>query len=77
MARGSGSGKSAATVRSKELLVTTGSEMGVSLKTLADIFGLSQSAVSRRNDAAKLKLRKQGEMSKLAFAIAQEYRQRT
>jgi hypothetical protein len=63
-------------VRAKELLVTIGCEMGASLKTLADISGLSRSAVSRRNDAAKLKLREQGEMSKLAIAIGQEYRRR-
>src|SRR5215471_2958543 len=71
-----GSGKSAATVTAKELLVMIGREMGASLKTLADISGLSPSAVSRRNDAAKLKLRENGEMSKLAVAIRQAYRQR-
>ena len=58
----------------KELLVTVGCDMGASLKTLADILGLSRSAVSRRNDAAKLKLREPGEMSELAAAIEQEYR---
>lgn len=68
------SGKSAATVMAKELLVTVGCDMGASLKTLADILGLSRSAVSRRNDAAKLKLREPGEMSELAAAVEQEYR---
>ena len=69
-----GSGKSAATVTAKELLIMVGCEMGASLKTLAQISRLSQSAVSRRNDAAKVKLRENGKMSRLAAAIRQEYR---
>jgi REP element-mobilizing transposase RayT len=71
-----GSGKSAAAVRAKEMFILTGCEMGASLKMLSGITGMSSSTVSRRYDAAKLKVRENGEMSKLAISIRREYRQR-
>jgi len=64
-----GSGKSVPAVRAKEVLVLTGCELGANLKTLSEITGMSSSAVSRRNDAAKFKVRENGEMSKLAASI--------
>ena len=72
----SGSGKSAATVRAKELFVLTGREMGASLKVLSEITGMSSSTVSRRNDAAKVKVQENKEASRLAAMIIKQCRQR-
>src|SRR5262249_15200442 len=71
-----GSGKNAGTVRAKELLVFTGNEMGVSMTTLSEITGLSRSAISRRNDAAKFEMQKGGATSELAAEIKREYEKR-
>ncbi len=71
-----GSGKSAAGIRAKEILVLTGCQMGASLKLIADITGMSSSAASRRRDAAKFKVRGNVEMSKLAVSIREEYERR-
>jgi REP element-mobilizing transposase RayT len=69
-----GSGKSAAAVRAKEMFVLTGCEVGGSLKRLSEIAGMSSSAVSRRYDAARFKVRENGEMTKLAAGVRREYR---
>ena len=71
-----GSGKSAATVTAKEMFVLTGCQAGASLKMLSEITGLSSSAVSRRHDAARLKVRENREIAKLAAIIREHYRQR-
>ncbi len=69
-----GSGKSVAVVAAKEVLVLTGCQVGANLKMLSEITGLSSSAVSRRYDAAKLKVRHNRELSKLAANIMKLYR---
>ena len=69
-----GSGKSRKATSAKEMLVLTGCRVGASLKELSEVAGLSRSAVSRRKDAALLKLREQGGANKLADRIVAEYR---
>ncbi len=71
-----GSGKSVGAVTAKEMLVLTGCRAGASLKMLSEITGLSSSATSRRNEAAKSKVRENDGMSKLADSIWKQYRQR-
>ena len=52
-----GSGRSAQAVLAKEALVVSGRSVGAGVKALADLTGLSISAVSRRHDAAVKKIR--------------------
>ena len=68
-----GSGKRACAVRAKELFLVTGTEMGVSLKTLAGIIGLNSSTTSRRHDSARLKMIDDEDMSKLAAEIMRRF----
>jgi putative transposase len=70
-----GSGKSASAIRAKELLILTGLQMGASMKVLSEIIGISPSALSRRHDAARRKLRDKANISttKLASEIIQQY----
>ena len=68
--------KSVAAITAKEMLMLIGREMGASLRMLSEITGISSSAVSRRNDAAKLKVQDIGELSKLAARIRKRCRQR-
>lgn len=70
-----GPDKSAAAVTAKELFVLTGLQAGANMKVLSEITGLSSSAVSRRNEAAKFKVREKKEMRKLAASIQKAYRQ--
>jgi predicted DNA binding protein len=41
----------------KEMLILIGLQMGASMKLLAEIIGISPSALSRRHDAARRKVR--------------------
>jgi REP element-mobilizing transposase RayT len=68
-----GASKSAAAVRAKELFVLTGRRAGASLTLLSEITGISSSAISRRHDAAKFKVRDNNELSKLAASINEQY----
>jgi len=68
-----GPGKSSAVVDAKEMLILIGRQAGASVKTLSEITGISSSAVSRRHDAAKSKLRTDRELSKLAEKIESHY----
>jgi len=68
-----GASKRAAAVMAKELFVLTGRRAGASLKLLSEITGVSSSAISRRHDAAKFKLRNDKELRKLAASISEEY----
>jgi len=70
------SAKNPAAVKAREMLVLLSCGLGASLKTLSQITGLSSSAVSRRHDAARFKMRENEETSKLAGSISKEYRQR-
>jgi hypothetical protein len=56
------------------MFVLTGCEVGGSLERLSEIAGMSSSAVSRRYDAARFKVRENGEMTKLAAGVRREYR---
>ena len=49
--------KSAPAIMSKEMLILIGLQMGASTKLLSEIIGISSSALSRRHDAARLKVR--------------------
>jgi REP element-mobilizing transposase RayT len=71
-----GSAKSPAAVRAREILLLVGCELGASLKALSEITGLNSSTVSRRHDAARLKLREKAETGRLVASVSREYRQR-
>ena len=71
-----GSRKSRSAVMAKELFVLVGCQVGASPKQLSEVTGMSRSAVSRRYDAARLKIEKKHEMSKLAESIRKRYWQR-
>jgi hypothetical protein len=48
-------------------------QMGASMKLLAEIIGISPSALSRRHDAAQRKVRDNANTSKLAPEIIEKY----
>ena len=69
-----GSGKSAAAVIAKEALILVGHKAGASMKMLSEITGMNSSAVSRRHDSARRKMRDRGEMNKLVEKIEKHCR---
>ena len=69
-----GPGKSAPAIMAKEMLILIGLRMGASMKVLSEIIGISPSALSRRHDAARQKLRDNANTSKLASEIIEKYR---
>jgi len=71
-----GSGKSARTVLAKEMLVLTAHELGAKMTFLSQIMGLSSGSVSKRHDAARLKVCQNQELEKLAQRILKEYKRR-
>ncbi len=52
-------------VQAKEVLILAGRHAGASVKTLSELSGLNASTISRRNDAARLKLRESEAMQTL------------
>lgn len=68
-----GAGKRAGAVLAKEVLVLTGRELGASNRVLSEVTGLSSGSVSRRYDAARLKMRGSQELNKLTARIIREY----
>lgn len=70
------SGKSKAAVTAKEMFALIGCQEGASLKLLSEITGMSSGTVSRRCDAARLKVLEMREMSKLAERIRNSYSRR-
>jgi putative transposase len=68
-----GTGKSAPAITAKEMLILIGLQMGASRKMLAEIIGISPSALSRRHDAARLKMSYDVDISKLAAEIGRQY----
>jgi hypothetical protein len=68
-----GAGKSAPAIRAKEMLILVGLQMGASMKMLSEMIGISPSALGRRHDAARRKLRDNANTSKLASQIIQQY----
>ena len=68
-----GTGKSGPAIMTKEMLILIGLQMGASMKVLSEIIGISPSALSRRHDAARRKLRDNASTSKLASEIIRHY----
>lgn len=68
-----GASKTLQAVAARELLVLIGCQAGASLKMISEITGLSSSTVSRRNDAAKIKVRENAEMRGLVASIESYY----
>jgi hypothetical protein len=69
-----GGRKSAPAILAKEMLILIGVQMGTSGKVLAETAGISPSSLSRRHDAALLKVRDNVKVSKLASEIVKQYR---
>jgi hypothetical protein len=57
----------------KEMLILIGLQMGASMKVLSEIIGISPSALSRRQDGARRKVRDNATPSKLASQIIRDY----
>jgi len=68
-----GSTKSLQAVTARELFVLIGCQAGASRKLISDITGLGSSTVSRRNDAAKLKVRENADLRRLCASIERYY----
>jgi hypothetical protein len=68
-----GPGKNARSVLAKEMLILIGYQLGASLKLLSEVTGLSSGSVSRRRDAARIKIRENGEMMRLVARIRKLY----
>ncbi|HSQ24172.1 MAG TPA: transposase [Pyrinomonadaceae bacterium] len=68
-----GSTKTLPAVAARELLVLIACQAGASRKLISDVTGLGSSTVSRRNDAAKLKVRENAEMRRLLASIESRY----
>jgi REP element-mobilizing transposase RayT len=68
-----GSTKSLQAVTARELFVLIACQAGASRKLISDITGLGSSTVSRRNDAAKLKVREDARMRMLVASIESHY----
>jgi len=60
-------------VSARELLILTGCELGASQKILAEITGLDSSTVSRRYDAAQVKVHERTELESMAKQIKTKY----
>jgi hypothetical protein len=69
-----GRSKSAAVVTAKEMLILIGLQMGASRRMLAEITGISSSALSRRCDAVRLKEQENVATRDLAADIIKQYR---
>lgn len=68
-----GSGKNARAVMAKEMLALIGCQEGASLKLLSEVTGMNSSTVSRRCDAARLKVGEQRDLRELAERIRKRY----
>jgi len=65
--------RNSAAVSARELLILTGCELGASQKILAEITGLDSSTVSRRYDAAQVKVHERTELESMAKQIKTKY----
>ena len=68
-----GATKTLQAVAARELFVLIARQAGASCKLISDITGLGSSTVSRRNDAAKLKVRENADMRRLVASIESYY----
>jgi len=57
----------------KEMIILIGLQIGATRKVLSEIIGISPSALGRRHEAARLKVRDNVNISKLASEIIQQY----
>jgi len=60
-------------VLAKEILLLTGRQLGASTSVLSQVTGLSSGSVSRRHDAARMKVRENQELVRLAARVRREY----
>jgi len=58
----------------KEMLILAGLQLGANMKVLSEIIGISSSAISRRHDAVRVKVRANVNTKKLASEIIQQYK---
>jgi hypothetical protein len=70
-----GPGKRATAVMAKEMFILIGSSEGASLKLLSEVTGMNSSTVSRRGDAARLKVAKNPALRRLLKRIRKRYLQ--
>ena len=68
-----GAGKSAPAIVAKEMLILIGLQIGASMRVLSKVIGISPSALSRRHDAARIKVRGDTNFSNLTSEISKEY----
>lgn len=68
-----GSSKSPAAVRAKEMLIVAGLRLGVSKRVLSETIGLSSASISRRSDAARLKVLEDDAARDIAASIIKQY----
>jgi REP element-mobilizing transposase RayT len=68
-----GPGKSSRAIEAKEALILIGRQVGASVRQLSEITAISNSAVCRRHDAGKSKIRKNRELNKLLERIESHY----
>jgi putative transposase len=66
--------KRAPAIIAKEMAVLVGVQIGASMNELSELIGISPSALSRRHDAARRKLRDNASTSKLASKIIKKYK---
>jgi hypothetical protein len=70
------SAKHRAAIAAKEVLVLTGSQLGATRNQLSDLTGMSESAISRRKDAADVKARWLASFRKLTASVLASYQNR-
>jgi len=66
--------KNSRVVLAKEILIVCGVQLGATLNVLGEITGLSSGSLSRRHDAARMKLRENSKISKLISGVKVEYK---
>jgi REP element-mobilizing transposase RayT len=72
-----GPGKVSKAVEAKEVLVLCGRRLGASLAEISDSLEVNASTVSRRNDAAKSRARRDPVMSRTIASVLKRYGQQT
>lgn len=70
-----GAGKRESSVFAKELLILTGRQTGANGRVLSELTGLDPSTVSRRYDAAMLRLSHDKQLQELSQMIIRQYRE--
>ena len=68
-----GPAKSARVVRAKEALILIGAESGIRLSVLSELTGTHSSTISRRLDAARVKVHTDGELRQAVARVRKEF----